>query len=148
MSRQRLEELFSNLRRSDYSIKSSKSVFYNCIAWAAGDDHTWWWPDASGYTFWPDRVPRIVTLDAFIKAFESLGYTVCNNDRYEKGFEKVAIFVDSNQVPTHASKQLRSGIWSSKLGKLEDIEHSLYVVCGPKPAYGSVAVILRRKKQN
>jgi hypothetical protein len=148
MSRQQLERLFPKLIESNYSITSPKSIDYNCIAWAAGSDSVWWWPDQMGYAFWPTGVPIAETLNAFIAAFESLGYEVCNSDQYEEGVEKVAIFVDSNQKPTHATKQLASGIWSSKLGQLEDIQHFLDGVSGPTPAYGSVAVILRRPKRN
>ncbi len=146
MSSHRLEQLFPNLIESDYSITSSESIDYNCIAWAAGNDRALWWPDQLGYTFWPSGVLRAETLDAFIAVFESLGYKVCHGDQCEEGFEKVAIFVDSNQKPTHASKQLASGRWSSKLGQLEDIEHLLNGVSGA--AYGSVAVILKRPKRN
>ncbi len=148
MSSQQIEKLFPNLRESNYSITSPESIDYNCIAWAAGNNGAVWWPDQLGYAFWPSGSPRDETLDAFIAAFESLGYEVCRSDQYEEGFEKVAIFVDSNQMPTHAAKQLASGRWSSKLGRLEDIEHFLDGVSGPPPAYGSIAVILKRPKRD
>jgi hypothetical protein len=46
-------------------------------------------------------------------------------------------------MPTHAARQLPNGRWSSKLGKLEDIEHALDDICGS--AYGSVVPVLKRR---
>lgn len=66
---------------------------------------------------------------------------------YEEGFEKIAIYIDSHGKPTHAARQLSSGKWTSKLGQLEDIEHSnLDDVTGLH--YGSVGAILKRQKKN
>lgn len=42
----------------------------------------------------------------------------------------------------HASRQMANGMWRSKLGKAEDIEHSLDAVEGP--LYGLVAAILEK----
>ena len=71
---------------------------------------------------------------------------MCNSIAYEEGFEKVAIYIDTHGKPTHAARQLSSGIWTSKLGQLEDIEHSkLDDITGSQ--YGSVGVILKRLKK-
>lgn len=62
---------------------------------------------------------------------------------YEKKFEKIAIYVNAYNKSTHAARQLSSGRWTSKLGRLEDIEHAtvegLY-----RSDYGAVAVFMRR----
>ncbi len=40
------------------------------------------------------------------------------------------------------ARQVESGLWTSKLGSLEDIEHSLEALEGS--VYGAVAVLLKR----
>ena len=65
----------------------------------------------------------------------------CAATDWERGFEKVAIFADDQGFPSHAA-QLPNGRWTSKLGKLEDIEHEILALVGVE--YGSVAVVMRR----
>ena len=78
----------------------------------------------------------------FIKAFGSIGFTACGNANIEHGYEKVALYVDENGKPTHAARQLSSGRWTSKLGKIQDIEHELDGLTGE--VYGVVAQVLKR----
>jgi hypothetical protein len=77
-----------------------------------------------------------------VAAFASLGYTICERDRLEPEYERIALFVDADGQPTHAAWQLPSGRWSSKLGKGEDIEHGLHDLEGT--LYGSVVRIMKR----
>lgn len=143
MRKQYIEKLFPHLLNSDYSVESLATTEYNCIAWAAGDTERWWWPDPLYLRYWPPNIPRTETVKAFIRAYETLDYTICEDAEYEDGFEKIAIYVGSDGKPEHASRQLSSGCWTSKLGQLEDIEHTtLDDLVGPY--YGSVAVILKR----
>jgi hypothetical protein len=58
------------------------------------------------------------TVDSFILAFGILGYSPCDDGTLEEGFEKVAIYVDESETPTHMAKQLPSGMWTSKCGQL------------------------------
>ncbi|MFQ5714554.1 MAG: hypothetical protein ACE5GU_11040 [Candidatus Scalinduaceae bacterium] len=147
MTKQEIDESFPNLAVGGYSITSPEAIEYNCIAWAAGDTEAWWWPDPLYQYYWPPEIPRAVTINAFIKAFELLGYSVCDGPEYESDFEKVAIYADSNGNPTHVTKQLDSGKWTSKLGRLEDIEHpDLNSIINP--IYGSPVVYLKRPKKN
>ena len=37
--------------------------------------------------FWPQQIPRRVTLECFIAAFETLRYAHCDSEEYEDGFE-------------------------------------------------------------
>lgn len=115
---------------------------YNCIAWAAEDSHRWWWPDAMGQSYWPAGVPREETIDAFVQAYGLQGYMSRSDGSLEPGKQKVAIYADRDNKPTHAARQLSSGWWASKLGPQIDIEHELAALDGP--AYGTVAVILSR----
>jgi DNA modification methylase len=146
MSKSEIETSFPNLKNCSYSIASPSTVEYNCIAWAAGDNEAWWWPDANNQYYWPDGVPRNESLEAFINVFELMGYTICDTYEYEKGIEKIAIYVDSTRKPTHASRQLNSGSWTSKLGSWVDIEHDLDGISGSE--YGSIAVFMKRTKRN
>lgn len=137
-----IEVLFPNLSKTDYRIASPQSGDYNCIAWAANEDDRWWEPDPYGRFYWPSDVPREITIEAFIQAFENLGYVPCQDDQIETDFQKVAIYTDPEGIPTHAARQLRSGMWTSKIGKLEDIEHTLEGL--EDSDYGKVAQILKR----
>ncbi len=135
-----LEQYFPNLRTSDYSVTSPQASEYNCIAWAASEDDRWWWPSQDSY--WPKNVPVQETLEAFIKAYETVGYETCDNPKLEMGVEKIAIYVNDNGKPSHASRQLQSGKWTSKLGNLEDIEHTLAGLEGS--SYGTVTQFMKR----
>ena len=114
---------FPNLTSSNSRKTSDATWDYNCIAWAAGDTSQPWWPDAGGDGYWPEGVPREETVDAFIAAYQSIGYTSCANGDCEDGVEKIAIYANANGRPTHAARQLPNGKWTSKLGQLQDIEH-------------------------
>lgn len=135
-----IEGLFPKLKPSGYKLTSLRTPQYNCIAWAAGDSANFWWPDPPGY--WPPGVPRQRTMAAFIAAYATVGYAPCADGTLEIGFERVALYADGNGLPTHAARQLVNGRWTSKLGKLEDIEHELVGVEGD--SYGTVAQYLRR----
>lgn len=123
--------------------------WYNCIAYAVGHTDKWWWPDPKKYLYyWPPHLPRqhpnTETLENFIRAFEWKGYKRCKSGKFKKGVEKVVIFLKNNR-PTHAARQLESGLWTSKCGKLEDIQHeTLAAVEGT--SYGRAMVFLHRRR--
>ncbi len=120
---------FPNLQEGDYTKKSDATREYNCIAWAAEDTSAWWWPSLDlGRSYWPEGIPREETVDAFVAAFRTKGYEACDTGVLEKGFEKVALYVDAQIIPTHAARQMENGQWTSKLGEFEDIDH-LTVEC-------------------
>ncbi len=134
---------FPALAAEDYAETSSATAEYNCIAWAAGDAETWWWPDPFGDYYWPEDVPRVDSLEAFVVAFRRLGYEPCIGAGHEDGWQRVAIYVDALGTPTHAARELTSGEWTSKLGRSEDIRHaSLESLSGA--VYGTVGLLLRR----
>lgn len=138
-----IESRFPQL--SSYTIKSPIDDKYNCIAFAADDNTKWWWPRAPFY--WPQDIPEKEDLDSFVACYKSIGYKECRlNSKFEKGYEKVAIFVDPNGIPTHAAKQDADGkgLWKSKLGRHMDIEHTLKGISGTY-SYGNVTIILKRK---
>lgn len=99
-----------------------------------------------GIGYWPEGLPREETLSAFVTAFEKLGYQVCDDGRLESGYEKVALYAKEGK-PTHAARQLQSGYWTSKLGRLEDIEHEDEEgVSGP--VYGEPILFMKRACQS
>ncbi|MBD2357158.1 hypothetical protein H6G41_21460 [Tolypothrix sp. FACHB-123] len=139
-----IERDYPNLITHGYNITSPDTPDYNCVGWAAEDDQNWWWPDIQNLHYWPPGVPREETIEAFKQAFRTLGYEVCENDVLEEGFQKIAIYANSNKVPTHVARQLPSGKWTSKLGQDEDIEHNNLQGLTGQPGYGEVACIMRR----
>jgi hypothetical protein len=141
-----LQQTFPGLARGGYRVTSPRDKRYNCIAWAAGDTGSWWWPvpDANE-VFWVAGVPRLETLSAFRDALACLGYVVCDGEELEAGIEKIALFTNDQGIPLHAARQLPNGQWTSKLGELEDIEHALRDLEGAE--YGSVALVMKRSSQ-
>lgn len=130
---------FPRLTVDNHRVTSPPTTAYNCVAWSAGDVNHWWQPGG----FWPvDVRADDASVAALIHAFESLGYATCEGDRLEEGFEKVAVY-GSGMFYTHAARQLPSGLWTSKLGRAEDIEHDTPgTVAGG--LYGEVVQIMRR----
>jgi hypothetical protein len=135
---------FPVLNAENHRITSDRSDSYNCIAWAAGDEARWWWPDDEddfGISHWPEGVTRSEELDAFAAAFATLGYEACEDASFEAGYEKVAFYVKDG-FPTHAARQLPDGAWTSKLGQGFDIRHTLEAIEGP--TYGLASRFLVR----
>lgn len=136
----------NGFKRED--VTSPWVIHYNCVAYAAKDETRWWWPSplfpGAMYTHWPPALPRETTptVENFFRAFEILGYKECSDGKPEFGFEKVAIYVDSNDVPTHMARELGDGIWQSKLGNLQDIQH--HNLDGLEGSYGTAQYFMRK----
>ena len=140
-----LEFLFPKLRGTEYQITSPVEPGYNCIAWAAGDDTRWWEPDPDNSYYWPQNVPRRYTVEAYAEVFRRLGFEVCQDTNFKVGIEKVAIFAGTDGLPTHATRQLSDGTWTSKLGQSEDIRHQkLHHVSGE--SYGFPVLFMQRRR--
>ena len=139
-----LENIFPNIRDDGYTITSSHTPIYNCIAWAASDDTKWWDPDPLYQYYWPLRTRGDYRVESYIRAFESIGFIKCGNDSsVESGVEKVAIYAKYSLVQ-HMARQLPSGEWTSKCGNLEDITH--HTLNGlESDDYGVVVMILKRQ---
>jgi hypothetical protein len=112
-----LYKKFPHLIVSGYTIESPRTRQYNCIAWAANRNDKWWWPGAPGppyFYYWPPGVPRRLSIRCFVLAFATLGYEPCGkDDKYEIGYEKVALYADENDVPKHMARQVERGSWVS-----------------------------------
>ncbi len=139
----RLEIKLPKIKDAGYEVTSQETIDYNCIAWTIGKDDIWIWPHPR--FFWPEHIRCDNKLSSFIEFYQMFGYTVCDHDRLEIGYEKIAIYInpDTNSV-THAAKQMKSGKWTSKLGPYKDIEHNtLDSLTGSD--FGIVARIMKRK---
>jgi hypothetical protein len=145
------EGAYPLLYLSGYEVASRETIDfryprYNCIAFAADDQTLWWWPDHHGDGFWPKGAKREVTREAFIQAYGTIGYAVCDNGEVEAGYDKIALY-EKNGVPTHAAKQLEDGWWKSKLGEWEDIKHKTVEAVQTFRGiglYGEVAFYMKR----
>src|SRR5260370_19969438 len=143
--RANLARIFPQLESAPYEITSPEDVKYNCVAWAAGraEVRRRWWPAPSPFYYWPVE-PREETVAGCIMAFGQSGYADCDTGDLEAGSEKLAIYADDADTPTHMARQLASGQWTSKLGELEDIQHmTLDQLSGSD--YGRVVQFLKRK---
>jgi hypothetical protein len=143
MTQHDLFTLFPKLDAHQFQLTSPQTPTYNCIAYAAGDFQRWWWPDSMGDFYWPEAAQRVEHLSAFQQAFETLGYGLSGSGDFEESVEKIAIYA-KNAVPTHAARQLSSGVWSSKLGPDVDISHNLEGV--ENAIYGTVAFLMQRQR--
>jgi hypothetical protein len=128
-----------------FKKKSGSTTDYNCIAWAIGEIHRPWWPDAAPEYFWPSDLPPDETIDAFVAAFQKYGgYEICVGAHREWMFQKIAIYVDNRGVPTHAARQTWGGDWHSKIGYNIDLIHkTLFHLAGG--LYGSPFCTMRRR---
>ncbi len=136
-----IDDSFPDLSTDRYTITSSPSDDYNCIAWAAGDK-TSWWSHLPGYR-WPSAT-RNPTTACLVALFAEMGYETCDSVSLEDGFDKVAIYEKAG-LWKHASRQLPDGRWTSKLGPDEDIEHeTLDDLLGD--LYGAIHSIMRKRR--
>ncbi len=142
-----IEDRIPRLASSGYDITSCQTARYNCVAWAMNDDTRVWSPSPFGTgSYWPPDLPAWNTVKVFIELFAKEGFVLCDDDVYEDGYEKIAIFVYPDSEPAHVARQLPTGRWVSKLGDHVDIEHNdvRAVECG---LCGEVEVIMRRPYQ-
>jgi hypothetical protein len=128
--------------------RTSDPAYYNCIAYVAGDLRRKWWPgDYHPFIspdYWPKGAPNAETLEAFVLALSSVGYTLCADGEPESGIEKAALYALGDEIK-HAALQQEDGTWKSKLASDEDIRHTLAGLEGP--AYGKVVAFLKRPRK-
>jgi hypothetical protein len=143
-----LETKFPKLHSGNYKHTSPATGRYNCVAFANDHERKWWQSDRPGGMFyWPPKTPD--TIEGWVAIFTRQGYLPTASREIEPGFEKIAIYVDlSDMSPSHVAKS-NGKVWKSKLGRLQDIEHSsLDPLEGDNGyEYGIVDRILKRKLQ-
>ena len=136
-----LEDVFPGLRGQSYQITSPRDDRYNCIAFAAGDDQNWWWPDSAGKMHglqvllgprrWRSSAKR--SRRWVMSSAATIGWNPAM--RKSRCLRWLGL-------PKHACRQLPNGRWASKLGRSEDIEHALHDLTGT--AYGKVVLFMKR----
>ena len=128
-SKDNILKAFPHLRGDpNFKITSQEDHSYNCIAWAAIKSDIFWWPSPNANILdgleWPFNLPFDLKLETFIRLYENLGYERCDSWEFEHNFQKITIYVDKSDNCTHAARQNFNGLWTSKLGRYEDIAHS------------------------
>ena len=84
---QELEYLFPNLAGSGYEIADEASRVYNCIAWALGIT-TERWNSEDPADYWPPSLPRNNRVETVMRLFAAEGFSLCDDDTLEPGYEK------------------------------------------------------------
>ena len=140
-NRKRIITLFPGLATDNqFVVTSPIDKKYNCIAYAANKTDKWWWPAIEDGVYWPlDNHDML--FPNLILAFETIGYRVCETWEFEEKYKKIALYIDEDGEFTHAARQMRSGVWTSKLGEVFDIFHgNPYTIEGD--AYGKVGAFM------
>lgn len=145
-----LRGIFPKLNATQETITSPIDPNYNCIAWANNDQLRWWepygliLPGPFPPYFWPEDLPQNSLPTTIVKLFEDQGFQVTHNSALENDVEKLAIYVRDNEVQ-HVARQLPDGRWTSKIGKQEDISHTLDELVSDNPlGYGKAKIFLKR----
>lgn len=135
-------DVFPNSFIEPFVVTSIATGNYNCIAWVLEDTEHFYWPDPKEFFYWLPNISREENIETFVQLFSFHGYEISDNALKEKGYTKIALFAKDN-LPTHAARQLPNGLWTSKLGILEDVRHTLSSISDG--LYGSVVLILKKK---
>jgi hypothetical protein len=124
-------------------IASKKTRAYNCIAWSLGVSNRWFWPDprlpapqpssntGNNGGVWPYEGGQDPTLETFEAFYQRENFFRCSSEEtgnLEKGKSKIVLYVypsvrGGDLWVDHASRQLSTGEWASKMGENVDIIH-------------------------
>ncbi len=141
--------LFPGLQSVRWQLTSDEDPRYNCHAYALGETQIFIDPnpELAAYPgiYWPRRVQRAPTLEAFTDLYGAEGYVECVDGSLEPGFEKLAIYVSTDGVE-HTARQMLNGSWSSKIGYDEDIMHETPAAL-EGTTYGRVARYMKRRRR-
>ena len=139
-----IQARFPRLNSGNYRETSHATDRYNCMAFANYDERRWWEPLFGGRFYWPPNVGSAFTLDTSSRIFLQNGYVPTDSSDVEPGFEKVALYEDHYKDIHVAISD--GNTWKSKLGAWQDIEHLSLDLLEGDNQYGSVRMILQRKK--
>lgn len=146
LTEEELFQIFPNLTKDNYRNTSDPDINYNCLAWACGDTHNWWQPSGEKFHFWI-HTEFSYSIESHIKALKIVGYKeLSDSSDFEPDFEKVALYVGNDGLPKHFARQKENGLWTSKLGEKQDIEHDTLeaLECDD---YGKVKIILKKPRK-
>ena len=145
MTAQEIFFIFPNLVPENYSLNSEPLKKYNCVAWASGINYK----RIDFYRNEKGEIDEDQSCNRYIEYFKTLGYIECETPIFENGFQKIALYEDRRGDFTYVALQLDNNTWTSKLGFLEDIEHSnLEALEGKgRDQYGYHSVYMKRMKK-
>lgn len=141
----KIEEWHPKLIGKNYKIiETTENILkFNCISYTLDIFDEWCGPSTPSWPY--ETISRIPILENYIEYFNTFGYEVCDNDEYEKEFDKIAIYVNKRGRVYHAARQYGNK-WRSKLGVSVIIEHELDWLSGfDANNYGNIGSILKRK---
>jgi hypothetical protein len=127
---------------------------YNCFAFVVNDETKFWWPGDDEYSYWPHLNAPDTVQELMSVLEEDFNYEECADGSYEKGVQKIAIFVNGGD-PVHIAIQPphRSGIWKSKMQCNIDMEHDSLGILETWPeddpstqGYGKAMKFMRLRK--
>jgi hypothetical protein len=107
------------------------------------------WPDRTkDGLYWPPEIECSPTLSAFTELYTKSGYKICPTWEFEDKFQKIAIYINLDTgFVTHAARQTFEGLWTSKIGSLEDIRHNdPFTIEGVK--YGIASTFMKRENSS
>ena len=150
----------------DWKNASDPGDAYNCVGFAVGV-LKWWQPPVRAddgtilnpTDYWPAKVPELFTIEAYIQAIKTVGFTICDSPSWDLSYQKIVLYYDVGKgaVPSffkHAAIQTHPDVWESKLGLGSDIKHSIDSLDNTSDpdsgasCYGDGRVFMRRLKGN
>lgn len=141
-----IEINWQNLKlNQNFHFTSLKRKGFNCVGYALDlvnkDIDMFWFRDMYGL----DGAKLDHSVNGYAKCFRDyFGYEICDDGQVENGFNKIALYSDTDNDFTHIAKQLENGNWTSKMGTYEDIEHyNLEALSGT--LYGKPMLFMRKK---
>jgi len=151
---QRAEKWPHLILGENFEFTSPKKRGYNCVAYALGEVNKdidmlalSKRIDLTPFGLSNDKLDH--SINGYIKLISGLySYEVCDNSEVEENFDKIVLFEgldeDGDISFLHIAKQLDNGIWTSKMGAFEDIEH--LTPDAVNGLYGQPKVFMKRKK--
>lgn len=119
--------VFPDLKNDpNFDILSEPTREYNCIAWAMGFNDRWVAPaENSPGVWWPAEVELEMSPKALVRAFEAVGFVMCDDGQPEEGFDKVVLYKNPETDEwTHAARIISATTEYSKFGPMWDATHS------------------------
>jgi hypothetical protein len=119
-----LQDVFDRcprLEAAEHRVTSRPTDGYNCVSWVQRDFVHRWDPDYH----WPGDLPcpeGLPDLDSYLQLFKRWGFELCEHGSLEPGYLKIAIYSTRGYFH-HVAKQLRTNVWSSKMGDGHDLWH-------------------------
>ena len=92
----------------------------------------WWEPYAAGGIaedrgHWPEGLPHDREPDTLRELFRREGFVDCEDGSLDPALVKIALYRVQDNVGsyiwTHVARQLKTGLWTSKLGSSYEVTH-------------------------